>query len=189
MWKLCHSKLSCNFNNRNNCGTWSNNISTALGVAGDQLGNAPLVPGETITICVPVTVVAGSTILGFKQLTSSSPGGCGNVAEEIITYQLTSTSCGAPILPNRTNASSVASGFNPEWDGLAAGNYVLCFTMSVTNTALCTSVDIQGLGYYNVVPAPVPCQDYQIQMYSDDLLLNPITKQHLHVLMLQFFRS
>ena len=152
------------------------NISTALGVAGDQLGNAPLVPGETITICVPVTVVAGSTILGFKQLTSSSPGGCGNVTEEIITYQLTSTSCGAPILPNRTNASSVASGFNPEWDGLAAGNYVLCFTMSVTNTALCTSVDIQGLGYYNVVPAPVPCQDYQIQMYSDDLLLNPITK-------------
>ncbi|WP_445905256.1 Ig-like domain-containing protein, partial [Flavobacterium sp.] len=152
------------------------NISTALGTAGDQLGTAALVPGENITICVPVTVVAGSTILGFKQLTSSSPGGCGTPSEQVITYQLTDAACGATISPNRTNASSVASGFNPEWDGLAPGNYVLCFTMNVTNTSLCSSVDIQGLGYYNVIPPPVPCQDYQIQMYSDDLLLNPITK-------------
>ncbi|MQP24648.1 hypothetical protein GFJ94_06180, partial [Flavobacterium sp. LMO8] len=151
-------------------------ISTDLGLAGDQFGNAPLTPGEIITICVPVTVVAGSTILGFKQLTSSSPSGCGNPLEQVITYQLTDSSCGATIPPNRTNASSVASGFNPEWDGLASGNYVLCFTMNVTSGALCSSVDIQGLGYYNVIPAAVPCQDYQIQMYSDDLLLNPITK-------------
>ncbi|EAZ94947.1 CHU large protein; uncharacterized [Flavobacteria bacterium BAL38] len=151
-------------------------ISTNLGLAGDQFGNAPLAPGESITICVPVTVVAGSTILGFKQLTSSSPGGCGNPLEQVITYQLTDSSCGATIPPNRTNASSVASGFNPEWDGLSSGNYVLCFTMNVTSGALCSSVDIQGLGYYNVIPAAVPCQDYQIQMYSDDLLLNPITK-------------
>jgi gliding motility-associated-like protein len=127
-------------------------ITTNLGVAGDQLGNAPLVPGQSITICVPVIVVTGSTILGFKQLTSSSPGGCGSPLEEVITYQLTNTACGATIAPNRTNASAVASGFNPEWDGLTAGNYVLCFTMNITASAICTSVDLQGLGYYNVVP-------------------------------------
>ncbi|WP_194097451.1 hypothetical protein, partial [Flavobacterium proteolyticum] len=127
-------------------------IATNLGVAGDQLGNAPLVPGQSIIICVPVTVVSGSTILGFKQLTSSSPAACGSATEEVISYQLTSTACGATIPPNRTNASSVASGFNPEWDGLASGNYVLCFTMNVIPSAVCTSVDLQGLGYYNVVP-------------------------------------
>ena len=152
------------------------NISTALATAGDQFGNTPLVPGDNITICVPVTVVAGSSILGFKQLSSSSPGGCGNPAEEVITYQLTNSSCGAVIPPSRSNASAVTSGFNPEWDGLAPGSYVLCFTLNVTSGAICSSVDLQGLGYYNVIPASVPCQDYQIQMYSDDLLINPITK-------------
>lgn len=131
------------------------NITTTLNTAGDQFGNAPLVPCQSITICVPVTVVAGSTILGFKQLSSSSPGGCTILAEEIITYQLNSaTNCsGAAIAPTVTNASSVASGFNPEWNGLTSGNYVLCFTLNVVNTAICSTVDLQGIGYYNVVPA------------------------------------
>jgi gliding motility-associated-like protein len=127
-------------------------ITTSLNTAGDQLGNTPLVPGQNITVCVPVTVVAGSTVLGFKQLSSSSPGGCGSPLEEVMTYQLTSTACGATIPPNVTNASGVASGFNPEWNGLTPGNYVLCFTLNVTASALCSSVDLQGLGYYNVVP-------------------------------------
>ncbi|MFY7739824.1 MAG: hypothetical protein ACOVQC_04845, partial [Flavobacterium sp.] len=131
------------------------NITTTLNTAGDQFGNAPLTPGQSITICVPVTVVAGSTILGFKQLSASSPGGCAIPSEEIITYQLKSaTNCsGSAIAPTVTNASSVASGFNPEWNGLTPGNYVLCLTLNVVNTAICFTVDLQGLGYYNVVPA------------------------------------
>ncbi|CCG53128.1 Protein of unknown function precursor; putative adhesin [Flavobacterium indicum GPTSA100-9 = DSM 17447] len=134
------------------------NITTTLNAAGDQLGNPALNPGQNITICVPVTVPVGSTVLGFKQLSSSSPGGCATPSEEVITYQLkpAAACAGAPIIPNRTNASPVASGFNPEWDNLTPGNYVLCFTLQVTNTALCSSVDLQGLGYYNVIPVCTP---------------------------------
>ncbi|WP_291276069.1 hypothetical protein, partial [Flavobacterium sp.] len=131
------------------------NIATTLNAAGDQLGNAPLSPGQSITVCVPVTVPTGSTILGFKQLSSSSPSGCAIPSEEVITYQLKPASAcsGAAITPTRTNASSVASGFNPEWDALTPGNYVLCFTLQIVNSAICSSVDLQGLGYYNVLPA------------------------------------
>ncbi|WMW76937.1 T9SS type B sorting domain-containing protein [Flavobacterium sp. 20NA77.7] len=144
-------------------------ITTALNTAGDQLATPTLLPGQNITICVPVTVPVGTSILGFKQLSSLSPSGCASASEEVITYQLkpASNCSGAAIVPNRTNASSVTSGFNPEWDGLASGNYILCFTLNVTSSALCTTVDLQGLGYYTVIPS-ITCQDYQIQMYDDD---------------------
>ncbi|MFY7886018.1 MAG: hypothetical protein ACOVOV_14355, partial [Dolichospermum sp.] len=146
-------------------------ITTALNTAGDQLGNPNLNTGQSITVCVPVTVPSGSTVLGFKQRATSSPSGCANPAEQIITYQLrpASACASSPILPNLLNASSVASGFNPEWNGLLAGNYVLCYTMNVVPSALCSTVDVEGLGYYNVIPPPAPCQDYQIQLYDDDL--------------------
>jgi gliding motility-associated-like protein len=144
-------------------------ITTAINSAGDVLGLTPLTPGQSVTVCVPVTVVSNSTLLGFKQKFEASSG-CANVSEQIITYQLRPASnCNAsPIIPNRLNAANVGSGFNPEWDNLAAGNYVLCFTLSVTNLSICNPVDLQGLGYYNVVPTSVPCQDYQIQLYDDD---------------------
>ena len=144
-------------------------ITTAINSAGDILGLTPLSPGQSATVCVPVTVVSNSIVLGFKQKFEASSG-CANVSEQLITYQLRPASnCNAtPIIPNRTNAANVGSGFNPEWDNLAPGNYVLCFTLNVTNTSLCNPVDLQGLGYYNVVPANVPCQDYQIQLYDDD---------------------
>ncbi|MGH1388452.1 proprotein convertase P-domain-containing protein, partial [Kordia sp.] len=130
------------------------NITTVLAAAGDQLGLAPLTPGESVTVCVPVTVPVGSTVLGFKQRSQSTPGACGDPSEEVITYELVpATNCAAtPIVPDLTNASSVASGFNPEWNNLTAGDYVLCYTMSVTNPAICSSVDIESLGYYNVIP-------------------------------------
>ena len=145
------------------------NITTAINTAGDVLGLSPLTPGQSVTVCVPVTIVSNSIILGFKQKFEASSG-CPNVSEQLITYQLRpATNCNAtPITPNRTNAANVGSGFNPEWDNLAPGNYVLCFTLNVTNTSLCNPVDLQGLGYYNVVPTAVPCQDYQIQLYDDD---------------------
>ena len=144
-------------------------ITTAINSAGDVLGLTPLTPGQSVTVCVPVTVVSNSTVLGFKQKFEASSG-CANVSEQIITYQLRPASnCNAsPITPNRPNAANVGSGFNPEWDNLAPGNYVLCFTLNVTNTSLCNPVDLQGIGYYNVIPTTVPCQDYQIQLYDDD---------------------
>ena len=143
-------------------------ITTAINNAGDVLGLTPLIPGQSATVCVPVTVVSNSVMLGFKQ-NFQATAGCGNTAEQVITYQLRPASnCSAtPIIPNRLNASNVGSGFNPEWDNIAAGNYILCYTINVTNLSICNPVDLQGLGYYNVVPT-VTCQDYQIQLYDDD---------------------
>ena len=149
-------------------------ISTAMNAAGNTL-NTTLYPGQSVTICVPVVVPAGSTILGFKNLLNYTPG-CFDPFEEVITYQLKpATACaGAAIAPNTTNASGVTTGFNPQWNNLAPGNYVLCYTMTMDPFALCSSIDIYGLGYYNVIPVTT-CQDYQIQMYANATTSSPVT--------------
>jgi gliding motility-associated-like protein len=132
-------------------------ISTTMSSAGNQL-NTTMLPGDVVTICVPVVVPSGSTVLGFKQRSSSSPGGCASPTEEVMTYQLKpANACSGPaIAPNLTNASGVSSGFNPEWNNVAPGNYVMCFTVSMTLFALCNTFDLQNLGYYNVIP---PCSN------------------------------
>ncbi len=134
------------------------NMTTALAPFTDSY-TTTLSPGQSQTICVQVTVPAGSTVLGFKQKASSSPSGCANATEEPVTYQLrpASNCAAAPIAPSLTNASPVSSGFNPEWNNLAAGNYILCYTMSVSASALCSDVTIDRIGYYNVVPSVPPC--------------------------------
>jgi gliding motility-associated-like protein len=132
-------------------------ITTALASAGDQYGGLLLIPDETATICVPVKVPQGSTTLGFKMKTTIAPGGCGDPAEQIVTYELKPVNCGTKINPSRTNAQPVGSGFNPEWDNIAAGDYVLCFTMTTDPDMFCSTVQIDGLGYYNVAPSSPPC--------------------------------
>jgi len=130
------------------------NIATALFPFTDSYA-ATLSPGQSQTICVPVTVPVGSTVLGFKQKATSSPSGCANATEEPVTYQLRpANDCAAtPIAPSITNASPVVSGFNPEWNNLAAGNYILCYTMTVSASAGCSDVTVDRIGYYNVIPA------------------------------------
>jgi len=130
------------------------NMTTALSSFTDSY-SATLSPGQSQTICVPVTVPVGSTVLGFKQKATSSPSGCANATDEPVTYQLRPASnCAAtPIAPTSTNASPVSSGFNPEWNNLAPGNYILCYTMSVTASAGCSDVTVDRIGYYNVIPA------------------------------------
>ena len=110
--------------------------------------------GETKTVCVPVTVLPGSVTLGLDQFYDLYSGSCGSSSQELITYSLTQN-CGSAIAPTRTNVNSVQSGFNPEWDGLAAGNYVICITTNLINAAACDSVQVNQIGYYNVVPATV----------------------------------
>jgi len=146
-------------------------ITTTLNSAGDQLGLNPLTAGQSATVCVPVTVPSGSTVLGFKNNLFTNAG-CAVPSNLTITYQLklASNCAGSAIAPNLTNASAVGSGFNPEWNNLAAGNYVLCYTIAVNaamDPILCPDVDLRGLGYYNVVPTAVTCQPYVIQAYSD----------------------
>ncbi len=125
-------------------------ITTALSSAGDQYGGLILVPDESATICVPVKVPQGSTALGFKMKTTTAPSGCGNKNEQIVTYELKPVGCGAIIAPTRTNAQPVSSGFNPEWDNIAPGDYILCFTMKADPMMFCATVEINGLGYYNI---------------------------------------
>ncbi|MEI7595239.1 MAG: PKD domain-containing protein [Bacteroidota bacterium] len=132
------------------------NISPVLNALTSSLySNSTLIPGgASITVCVPVTVPTGSTVLGFKQNTRATAG-CVVAANLTISYQLTlASSCSTPIAPNSTNADNVGSGFNPEWNNLAPGNYVLCYTMAAKTSMSCTSIDFFSLGYYNVIP---PC--------------------------------
>jgi hypothetical protein len=134
-------------------------LSSKLLTDGDQYNTLTVNKGSSTTICVKATVPIGSTVLGFKQRAFGYPNGCADPSEEIITYTLTKSDCSAPILQNRSNASgsSVSSGFNPEWDNLAPGNYVLCYTVNVLANALCSKYEIEGIGYYNVAPTLPVC--------------------------------
>jgi gliding motility-associated-like protein len=142
-------------------------ISTQLASDGDQYGNRLLIAGENTTICVPVKVLPGSTTFGMKQKVTTAPSGCATPSEEVITYKLTSTSCGAPFTPTRTNATPVSSGFNPEWDNLAPGDYTFCYTVAVSASALCATYEINGLGYYNVAPPTPTCKPVDFEFYDD----------------------
>ena len=149
------------------------NLTTQLTTDGDQYNTLTVNAGKSTTVCVPVTVTAGSTILGFKQRAFGNPSGCTNPSEETITYSLTTSSCGATIPPNRTNASAVSSGFNPEWDNLTPGNYVLCYTVSVSPSALCSTYELDGIGYYNVGPPTPPCPTDKTYITLDWKQANP----------------
>ena len=144
--------------------TVSSNIDTARahlynkinpnGNATNKENGPELAPGESFSVCIPVTVSSTTTSIGFIQITATGPGTCLDTSEEVITYTLCkSGQCGTPIAPTRTNAANYLSGFNPEWDGLEAGNYVLCYTMNVISTAQCSAVQPKAIGYYAVMPS------------------------------------
>jgi gliding motility-associated-like protein len=149
-------------------------ITTALASAGDQYGGLILIPDESATICVPVKVPQGSTAMGFKMKTETAPSGCGNKNEQIVTYELKPVGCGTIITPTRTNAQPVSSGFNPEWDNLAPGDYILCFTMKADPMMFCATVEIKGLGYYNV--GNVCPADNGTQAVKINNAIPPVTK-------------
>ncbi len=159
-------------------------ISTALASAGDQYGGLLLVPDETATICMPVTVPQGSTTLGFKMRTTLAPGGCGKPADQIVTYELRPVGCGAVKLPTRTNSQQppVSSGFNPEWDNIPPGDYTFCFTMKTDPYMLCSTVELHGIGYYNVgtiCPATNGTHTVTINNATPTASKNPVTREYI----------
>lgn len=159
-------------------------ISTALASAGDQYGGLLLVPDETATICMPVTVPQGSTTLGFKMRTTLAPGGCGKPADQIVTYELRPVGCGAVKLPTRTNSQQppVSSGFNPEWDNIPPGDYTFCFTMKTDPYMLCSTVELHGIGYYNVgtmCPATNGTHTVTINNATPITSKNPVTREYI----------
>ncbi len=157
-------------------------ISTALASAGDQYGGLLLVPDETATICMPVTVPQGSTTLGFKMRTTLAPGGCGKPVDQIVTYELRPVGCGAVKLPTRTNSQPVSSGFNPEWDNIPPGDYTFCFTMKTDPNMLCSIVELHGIGYYNVgtiCPATNGSHTVTINNATPTASKNPVTREYI----------
>jgi gliding motility-associated-like protein len=158
------------------------NISTALATAGDQYGGLLLVPDETATICMPVTVPQGSTTLGFKMRTALAPAGCGKPADQIVTYELRPVGCGTVKSPTRTNSQPVSSGFNPEWDNIAPGDYTFCFTMKTDPYMLCSTVELNGIGYYNVgtiCPATNGTHAVTINNATPTASKNPVTREYI----------
>ena len=66
------------------------------------------------------------------------------------TYSLKATCAGADLTPDRLNANQVGSGFNPEWDNLPAGTYILAITTNLAD-ALC-EFDYSIAGWYMIPP-------------------------------------
>lgn len=125
-------------------------LTTQLANDGDQYNSTTINAGESVTICVPVTVPPNTSILGFKQRAFGSPGGCTSPSEQTITYELRPAGCGNVISPSVTNAQPVSSGFNPEWNNPTPGDYTLCYTVTNDQFALCSTFEINGIGYYTV---------------------------------------
>ncbi len=100
---------------------------------------ANLVGPLTFTNCYEVTLTSAGT-LGFKQ------GVVQGSACSSKTYSLKSDCNQADLAPDRLNANGSASGFNPEWDNLPAGTYVLCITTTLQDNNC--SFDLSQTGFY-----------------------------------------
>ena len=140
--------------------------------------------GTAVTVCVPVTVPADATVLGFKHGFYLPITGCQLNDQDITrSYKLYPAGCSSSnIIPKTPNAQPVSSGFNPEWDVVTSGpgsgkivpgNYILCFTISIATGSLCTDVTNLVLGYYTngTVLPPVTCKPVDFEFYSDAELL------------------
>ncbi len=104
------------------------------------------------TECHTVTVVNSNQTLGFRQSIQFNQG----TACTIRTYSLYATDgsghcSGSAINPTRA-MGTYSTIFNPEWDNLPAGNYVMCITQT---TASGCDIDYINTGYYLLnLPAP-----------------------------------
>jgi gliding motility-associated-like protein len=136
--------------------------------------------GSPVTICVPVTVPADATNLGFKHGFYDANGGCALSDPDISrSYKLYPAGCGTPVNPKTANAQPVASGFNPEWDVVTSGagagkilpgNYIFCYTMSIASGSACYNVPGVILDYYTngtPIPPPPTCKPVDFEFYDD----------------------
>ena len=97
-----------------------------------------------------ITLTNPSQMIGVKQTLLTGIGASGCATRLAV---LKSTCGGATIPISRANANNIGSGFNPEWDNLAAGTYILEIITTVPSGC---SVDYTTAGYYVVQTTPPP---------------------------------
>ncbi|MQP63621.1 hypothetical protein GFJ99_13055, partial [Flavobacterium sp. LMO6] len=142
----------------------TNNCSNMNNMTPDIIGPTTYVQYHSVTVNT-------SGILGLVASSNIGVGCSSNRSFKLYPIAFCGVS-GSEILPTVANANG-SSFSNPEWIGLSPGNYIVEVTYAPI--AGCTIQD-NCTSYYSPTPIAISCQDYQIQMYSDDLLLNPITK-------------
>ena len=105
-----------------------------------------LVGPLTFTNYYSITTTQVGT-LGVKQAIS---GGTSCITR---TYSLKEVCAGPDLTPDRLNANNVGSGFNPEWDNLPVGTYILAITTNLSDPTCL--FDYSKAGWY-LIPPPVP---------------------------------
>ena len=110
------------------------------------------------TQCHTITIPSNGTTLGIRQSIYQLSQGCANR-----TYELKaadgSGQCTGSAIPVSTQNGGNSMVFNPEWDNLNSGNYVLCITFDVPDFC---DIDYTNTGYYletsSQPPNPGPCE-------------------------------
>ncbi len=99
----------------------------------------------TVTECHLVTVTSTSQRLGFRQSIVQASVGCATR-----TYELKATDanghCTGNAIP-KSQDGSYSTLFNPEWDNLPPGDYIMCITQTLW--AGC-DIDYINTGYYTI---------------------------------------
>lgn len=139
----------------------------------------------------PNNPVTGSTVYTYFQINSGPDGSVGFTVSSMSKDGVGSTcidntnrlvkifpvgsgcNWASGINPSVANANSVPYG-NPEFYGLTANtNYIVVVQTTVSSGCLLSS---QFISSYYIVPTPVTCGDYDMQMYSDGVFGTAINK-------------
>ena len=129
------------------------NYDAMLGMAMPLTGSTP----KNWTYCYKFNISNNNTTLGLKL---GLKGMNGNPLAVAHLYKESESVCNSLVeIPSTRTKVDASSFFNPEWDGLASGNYKVCIDYS-----LLTSSDVIStiyLGYYtyssSTPPATLPC--------------------------------
>jgi gliding motility-associated-like protein len=105
---------------------------------------------STITQCHLVTVTLNNQRLGFRQGIFQTNTGCATRTYELKAADINGQCTGAAIAKSQDGTYSL--NFNPEWDNLTPGDYIMCITQTL---GVGCDIDYINTGYYleDITPA------------------------------------
>ena len=123
---------------------------------------------SVVTQCHSITVTSTNQRLGFRQGIFQANNGCATR-----TYELKATDvnghCTGSAIP-KSQEGSYSGIFNPEWDNLPPGDYIMCITQTL---GVGCDIDYINTGYYlENLPTP-PCPSDQTFIELDWTQNNP----------------